>query len=215
MSLFWKWDNKSTFFFSRFSQLREFSLHHWTKNVNYAVDVSHQDIYMLYVIGSGTEMFIFFMFWVFCDHSGRVAVLPLSTLPHAVLLHRSGRDGLPKPWSAQPVSAELKSPVYWGRHPERLVSLIIRNVSVSFFFKLIASGWKQSKISSLFTYCPNMKWYTNHTGYMTLKTKKTTCVCSSFRLKASCCTLKLTGAGSDKSCSLTDWRTTDFSLPSL
>lgn len=31
------------FLFFRFSQLRHFSLYHWTKNASYAVEVSHQD----------------------------------------------------------------------------------------------------------------------------------------------------------------------------
>lgn len=41
--------------------------------------------------------------------------MPSPLLPQVLLLHRPDSAGLSEPWSAQPVSAEHKSPVFRGR----------------------------------------------------------------------------------------------------
>lgn len=113
-------------FLCRFSQLRDFSLCHWTKNVTYAVDVSHR-LCQYFPFCSSKFMsplnknihFTFFVLVIFFSFLswwllGFGTVMSPPSLPHPLLLYRPVSKCLQNPRTAQPVFAEHKSPVLRG-----------------------------------------------------------------------------------------------------
>lgn len=104
--------------------------------------------YFFYLTVGGIKqaryLFYLLMLW---SYLGCVAVLPSPSLPQALLLYRPDSDGLPQPWSAQPVSAEYKSPVFRGTWRTNTVHIICGKChSISFRVKnvllVVKAPWK-------------------------------------------------------------------------